>query len=80
MTWLHSLWFHYFVPSLWGNGPEALIEMAAVGIVGALIWPRVRHAVETFVKRHLHSGNAELHRKLDHIIDKHPDIPDLEDE
>jgi transcription elongation factor GreA-like protein len=35
----------------------------------------MRKAIERFVKRHIEAGTAELHAKLDHIIEHHPDIP-----
>jgi hypothetical protein len=65
---LHTLWFGYCVPSLWGNGPEALIELVIVSILGALLVPPVRrwivarfHAVhEKIDLRH-----DELHAKID---------------
>ena len=43
----------------------------------SLCWPKIRHAIERFVKRHVSQGNAELHAKLDHIIHHSPDIPPL---
>jgi hypothetical protein len=35
MNWLHTLWFGYFYPSIKGNGPEAVVEIVALSIVGA---------------------------------------------
>jgi hypothetical protein len=46
-------------------------------IVGSVLYPPIRRRVEAFVKRHAHEANIELHRKLDHIIEYHPDIPPL---
>jgi hypothetical protein len=74
MHW-HALWFGYFVPSLWGNGPEELISLAVFAVLGSLIWPPSRRVIERFVQRHLKSEHEELHAKLDHIIHFHPDIP-----
>ena len=49
-----------------------------------LIWPHARKVANAWVKGHLHEHRqamdvhlAELHRKVDHIIDRHPDIPPL---
>jgi hypothetical protein len=69
VTWLHNLWFNYAWSSDKGNGPEAIQEAL---IVAALI-----PAVRRYVKRELAKAHDELHRKLDHIIKHHPDIPDL---
>jgi hypothetical protein len=44
-------------------------------IATTLLYPPLRKAVEAFVKRHIADGTAELHAKLDHIIEHHPDIP-----
>lgn len=61
MTWLHTLWFNYFWPSLQGNGPEALMQTVVYGAAGFL----------------LGVSSRRLHAKLDHIIKHHPDIPDF---
>ena len=50
---------------------------AIVGIVTTLVYPPLRRKVSAFITRHLKSETDELHRKLDHIIEHHPDIPDL---
>lgn len=70
MNWLHTLWFHYGWPSCQGNGPEAVIEILILAALGRLLWP--------VIKREIHSGEEELHRKLDllhqkadHIIEHH---------
>jgi hypothetical protein len=60
-----------------GDLVATLIWVVIVGIVGALVWPPARHAIERFVTRHAEGANEELHRKLDHIIAHHPDIPPL---
>jgi hypothetical protein len=80
MHWLHVLWFHYEWPSDLGNGPESITELFVGGVVVSLLWPRVRRAISHFIKDHLKSEHAELHRKLDHIIAHHPDIPSLDKE
>jgi hypothetical protein len=75
--WVHVIWFHYEWPSDLGNGPESLTELI-VGAVGvSLLWPPIRKRVSAFLSRHLAAEHAELHRKLDHIIEHHPDIPAL---
>lgn len=63
-----------------GNGPEAVIELVAVGVIGTLLWPPTRKAIHRYLTR----KDLELHRKLDraislgeHIVKFHPDIPDL---
>ena len=60
-----------------GDVIATLIWVIIGGIVGALVWPPTRRAIEQFVKRHAEGANEELHRKLDHIIAHHPDIPPL---
>ena len=71
MNWLHTVWFGYAVPSLYGNGPEALIEIAILAVLGRLAWP--------FIKREIHSGEALIHRKIDHVIHHSEDIPEFKD-
>jgi hypothetical protein len=58
-----------------------------VAVGGSLLWPPTRRRIHAFVDKKLkpihdhftatHASNAELHRKLDHIIEHHPDIPAL---
>lgn len=67
MNWLSQLWFDAFWPSLRGNGPEAIIEIAVLALLGKLLWP--------VIKREVHAGDALLHRKLDHVIEHSKDIP-----
>jgi len=43
MHWLHHLWFGYFVPSLWGNGPEALVQTVVYAALAVIFIPPVRH-------------------------------------
>lgn len=62
--WLHHVWFVYFVPSLYGNGPEDLLAFILVG--GGLAW------LGKWGAREWRGHKA----KVDHIILNHPDIPD----
>jgi hypothetical protein len=55
-----------------------LIWVILAAIATTLLYPPLRKALESFVKRHIASGTAELHAKLDHIIEHHPDIPPYE--
>lgn len=64
-TWAWYTWI--------GNVSAGII----IFLVVSMFWPRARHAIERFLKKHLAAENAELHRKLDHIIQFHPDIPPL---
>ena len=50
-----------------------------------LIWPRVRARTNAWVRTHLHEHRErmdvrfdDVHKKLDHVIKHHPDIPVLE--
>ena len=83
-SWLHHLWFAWFWPSDLGNGPEAIQEAVVVAVATAIVWPPLRKRIHRFADRKLAETEAaarrerdELHRKLDHIIHHHPDIPDL---
>ncbi len=58
-----------------GDVVATLIWVIIAAIVTTIFYPPLRKAVERFVKRHLEAGTAELHAKLDHIIEHHPDIP-----
>lgn len=83
--WLHHLWFTYFVPSLWGNGPEAIVQTVAYGAAAVVLIPPVRKFVARHVrdiKEHVTGETKALHEKLDlahakmdHIIKYHPDVP-----
>jgi len=64
-TWVWQTWI--------GNVSAGII----IFFVMVLCWPKLRHAIEEFFKKHLRAENAELHRKLDHIIEHHPEIPPL---
>lgn len=68
-----------------GDVVATLVWVVIAGVVSAILWPPLRHRIEAFLRRHLRSEHAELHRKLDeanrrlqHVIDHHPDIPPLE--
>lgn len=68
MGWLHTLWFGYFYPSIKGNGPEAIIQTVAYFLIAVALVPVLRKAVKHEAEK--------LHKKLDHIIKHHPDIPE----
>jgi hypothetical protein len=79
---IYNFWYHYEVPSLYGNGPEAVTELIVVGIVTALLIPPIRKWIQgEFHKVHskIDAGHAELHAKMDHIIKHHPDIPEFKE-
>jgi hypothetical protein len=44
-----------------------------------IFWPPLRRLMSAFIRRHVHLANAELHAKLDHIIEHHPDIPEFKE-
>jgi hypothetical protein len=58
-----------------GDVVATLIWVILAAIATTLLYPPLRKALESFVKRHIAAGTAELHAKLDHIIEHHPDIP-----
>lgn len=75
--WGHHLWFAYFVPSLWGNGPEALVQTVVYATAAVILIPPFRKwVVGHFTK--LHEKLDLAHEKMDHIIEHHPDIPPFE--
>src|ERR1035441_3549913 len=55
--WLHHLWFNSFVPSFWGNGPEALGQTVLYGLIALAVIPPFRHWLERHIK--------SIHDKLD---------------
>jgi hypothetical protein len=67
IMWTYSAWA--------GNISAGII----VAVVASLFWPPMRRRLDAFVKGHIIAANADIHRKLDHIIRHHPDIPDLEE-
>ena len=72
MHTLYVLWFGYFKPSLYGNGPEALIQTVVYAAVAVAVYPPLRK----WATQEERAMRAELHSKVDHIIKHHPDIPD----
>jgi hypothetical protein len=58
-----------------GDVVATLVWVILAAIATTIFYPPVRKAVERFLKRHLQAETAELHAKLDHIIEHHPDIP-----
>jgi hypothetical protein len=79
-----------FNPDNWfTNASEQMIAFIFIAVIGATLWPPLRRAVGKALHRfvdaklkplhdHLTSAREdreELHRKLDHIIEHHPDIP-----
>jgi cellobiose-specific phosphotransferase system component IIC len=58
-----------------GDVVATLIWVVIAGIATTILYPPFRKALEKFIKRHFESETAELHAKLDHIIEHHPDIP-----
>ena len=70
---LYILWYGYAWPSLKGNGPEALIQTIAYAAIAVAVYPPLRK----WATKEERAMRAELHRKVDHIIKWHPDIPDL---
>ena len=61
-----------------GDVFATLIWVIIAAIATTVFYPPLRRAVESFFKRHLRDTTAELHAKLDHIIEHHPDIPPFE--
>jgi hypothetical protein len=58
-----------------GDVVATLIWVILAAIATSIFYPPLRKAIEKFVQRHFDEGTAELHAKLDHIIEHHPDIP-----
>ena len=73
---LSEIW-HFLHVEYWGQpwyqgqvyGNVFVIPI--VFVLGVLLWPPLRRALVRFVR----GETAELHRKLDHVILHHPDIP-----
>ena len=69
------------------NLVASVVQWALVVLVASVVYPPLRHWIEgrfselhSKLDDHLAKATAErseLHRKLDHIIKHHPDIPDL---
>ena len=69
---------------IWGDVVGTLVWVVIAGIVTYLLYPPVREALKRYeqrhlaaIKEHVTAESAELHRKIDHIIKHHPDIPPL---
>lgn len=75
MHLLHA--WEWFVNVVNGNHPWLpgnLVWAVITVVVVTLLWPRLRRAVDRWMKGHIDRAHAELHRKLDHIIRESPDI------
>jgi hypothetical protein len=78
--WLYHLWYGYLIPSLYGNGPEAIAQTIVYGLIAIAVIPPARHFVERHVdsiKAHVSAEHDAMHEHLDHIIRHSPDIPDF---
>ena len=62
----HGPWYD---GAVWGN----LFIVPIAFVLGAILWPPMRRAIGRAFRRE----TSELHRKLDHVIRYHPDIPPL---
>jgi len=79
--------YHDFWPPDQGVAANILasfICFLVASVATYLVWPQLRRAVDAWVKRHLHDHRqamdthlAELHRKVDHIIEHSSEIPEL---
>lgn len=56
-----------------GDVVGTLVWVVLAAIATSMLYPPARLLIEHKIKSH----TAELHRKLDHIIEHHPDIPPL---
>lgn len=77
-NWLHGVWFGYFLPSLLGNGPEALVQTIVYGAIALIFIPPVRRWMARHVdsiKAHITAEHDAVHEKLDHIIHHTKAIP-----
>jgi hypothetical protein len=87
MNWLYNLWYGYLIPSLYGNGPEAIAQTIVYGLIALAIIPPFRHWAERHVesiKQHVTAEHNRLHAKLDHheellqhVIKHSPKIPEF---
>ena len=62
----HQPWYD---GAIWGN----LFVVPVAVFLGSLVYPPFRKAILRAFRRE----TSELHRKLDWVIEKHPDIPPL---
>ena len=73
--WADSRFMADFIPPdrsyVGPNLVASVIQWAAVGFVFALVYPPLRHWIERELDH--------FHAKLDHVIENHPDIPNLPD-
>jgi hypothetical protein len=67
------------------NLVASVVQAGAILIVGALLYPPTRRAFERYmhrhvedIKAHVSAEHAALHKKVDHIIRHHPDIPEFD--
>lgn len=77
-----SFWSHWVWPAgasggIPGDVVGSVVYTVIAVLVGSALYPPLRRRLERWVHRHLEAHMGELHRKLDHIIAHHPDIPDL---
>lgn len=85
MNWLHSLYFGYLLPSLYGNGPEAIAQTVLYGAIALIFVPPIREWFERHyhsIKEHATAEADKLHARIDHthalmqhVIEHSKDIP-----
>ena len=80
---MSNFWFHYWWPSLQGNGPEDLTSLIIIGIVTSIVVPKVRRWWITR-EQHLHAKvdlmlkqNAHLIHHTKSVPNEHSDGTDL---
>ncbi len=81
MHWL-TIW-HRILADFWPldasriapNIVASAAQYVGIAAVAYAVWPHLRHAVNAWLKGHHQSGVAELHAKLDHIIQHSSEIP-----
>ncbi|MGP8009957.1 MAG: hypothetical protein ACLPKZ_06845, partial [Acidimicrobiales bacterium] len=52
-----------------GDVVATFVWVVLAAIATSIFYPPLRKAVERFIKRHFEAATAELHAKLDHIIE-----------
>ena len=65
--WLHALWFGYWVPSLWGNGPEAITQTIVYGLLALILIPPVRR----FMRAEFHKVHEKIEAVHETVKDHH---------